>query len=117
MEFDRDKNELLKHFENLLSHDRLKARVFSITQLGLVELTRKRARQDLKSILTRNCPVCGDNGWIMKEENISCCTIHGDKIQADRIKAISEFSSGKKSVLIATDVARDRKSTRLNSSH
>ena len=44
-------------------------------------------------------------GNIMKEENISCCTIHGDKIQADRIKAISEFSSGKKSVLIATDVA------------
>ena len=71
MEFDRDKNELLKHFEDLLSHDRLKARVFSITQLGLVELTRKRARQDLKSILTRNCPVCGDNGWIMKEENIA----------------------------------------------
>ncbi|MBO6243527.1 MAG: DEAD/DEAH box helicase, partial [Clostridia bacterium] len=44
-------------------------------------------------------------GNIMKEENIPYCTIHGDKIQADRIKSISEFSSGKKNVLIATDVA------------
>ena len=35
-------------------------------------------------------------GNIMKEENIPYCTIHGDKIQADRIKSISEFSSGKK---------------------
>ena len=71
MEFDDDRNELLKHFENLLCHDRLKAHVFSITQLGLVELTRKRGRQDLKSIMTRNCPLCGDNGWVLKEENIA----------------------------------------------
>ena len=41
----------------------------------------------------------------MKEENIPYCTIHGDKIQAHKIKSISEFSSGKKNVLIATDVA------------
>ena len=44
-------------------------------------------------------------GRILKEENIPCCTIHGDKIQADRIRSIAEFSSGKKNVLIATDVA------------
>ena len=44
-------------------------------------------------------------GKILKEENISCCTIHGDKIQTDRIKSINEFSAGKKNVLIATDVA------------
>ncbi len=70
MEFEQDKHTLLKHFENILLNDRLKARVFSITQLGLVELTRKRNRTDLKSILTRNCPLCGDNGWVMREENI-----------------------------------------------
>ena len=71
MEFDDDRNELLSYFEKLLCHDRLKAHVFSITQLGLVELTRKRGRQDLKSIMTRNCPLCGDNGWVLKEENIA----------------------------------------------
>ncbi len=71
MELSEDRHELLKCFEGFLSHDRLKARVFSITQLGLVELTRKRVRPDLKSILTRNCPVCGDNGFVEREENIA----------------------------------------------
>ena len=52
-------------------HDRLKPRVFSITQLGLVELTRKRERPDLKSLLTRSCPLCGENGFVEREENIA----------------------------------------------
>ena len=71
MDFSADKAELLKSFEKFLSHDRLKARIFSITHLGLVELTRKRERPDLKSILTRNCPICGDNGFVEREENIA----------------------------------------------
>lgn len=71
MDLEEDRQELLKYFESFLCHDRLKARVFSITQLGLVELTRKRERPDLKSVLTRNCPVCGDNGFVEREENIA----------------------------------------------
>ena len=71
MEFESDKNELLRHFQNFLSHDRMKPKIFSLTQLGLVELTRKRERPDLKSVLTRSCPVCVDNGFIECEENIA----------------------------------------------
>jgi len=71
MDFNEDKAILLKTFEKFLNHDRLKARVFSITQLGLVELTRKRERPDLKSVLMRSCPLCGDNGFIEREENIA----------------------------------------------
>ena len=71
MDFKEDKTALLKSFEKFLSRDRLKARVFSITQLGLVELTRKREHPDLKSVLMRSCPLCGDNGFIEKEENIA----------------------------------------------
>ena len=66
-----DRQELLTHFDKFLRHDRLKPRVFSITQLGLVELTRKRERPDLRSVLTRNCPICGDNGFVEREENIA----------------------------------------------
>lgn len=66
-----DKDELLSHFAKALRHDRLKAHVFSITQLGLVELTRKRERSDLRSLLTKNCPVCSGNGYIEREENIA----------------------------------------------
>lgn len=69
MESEADKHELLRHFESFLSHDRLKPKIFSLTQLGLVELTRKRERPDLKSVLTKNCPVCGDNGFVESLES------------------------------------------------
>ena len=71
MDEESDRNTLLEHFGECLKHDRLRARVFSITQLGLVELTRKRSRQDLRSLLTRNCPMCAGNGWVEREENIA----------------------------------------------
>jgi ribonuclease G len=45
--------------------------VFSLTQLGLVELTRKRGRPDLKSVLTRGCPFCSDNGWVLREDTVA----------------------------------------------
>ena len=71
MDLDEDRHELLSYFGKLLSKDRLKARVFSITQLGLVELTRKRERPDLRSILTKNCPACNGSGYVEREENLS----------------------------------------------
>ena len=71
MMFQEDRHELITHFEKKLSHDRQKAHIFGITHLGLVELTRKRERPDLQSILTRNCPVCVDNGFVEREENIA----------------------------------------------
>ncbi|MBQ7219843.1 MAG: Rne/Rng family ribonuclease [Synergistaceae bacterium] len=71
MESGDDRNTLLKHFAEILRPDRLKARVFSITQLGLVELTRKRERPDLRSVLTRTCPYCNGDGVIEREESIA----------------------------------------------
>ncbi|MBQ7577931.1 MAG: Rne/Rng family ribonuclease [Synergistaceae bacterium] len=71
MDFDEDREKLLKHFDSCIMHDRLKARVFSITKLGLVELTRKRERPDLRSVLTRNCPLCCDNGFVEREESLA----------------------------------------------
>ena len=95
MEHEEDRHELLRHFEKFLSHDRLKAKIFSITRLGLVELTRKRERPDLKSILTRNCSVCGDNGFVEREENIA--------VSIKRFIRKITASNGAEAFLIQTD--------------
>jgi ribonuclease G len=71
MEFEEDRQSLLARLEEVFQPDRARARVFSLTQLGLVELTRKRGRPDLKSVLTRGCPFCGDNGWVQREDTIA----------------------------------------------
>ena len=96
MEREQDRHELLRHFETFLRHDRMKPKVFSITRLGLVELTRKRERPDLKSILTRNCPVCGDNGYIEREENIA--------VSIKRFIRKVTSANGAEAFLIETDV-------------
>ena len=70
MDNDTDRHELLAHFQKHLSNDRMKPKIFSLTRLGLVELTRKRERPDLRSVLMRSCPVCGD-GFFEREESIA----------------------------------------------
>jgi ribonuclease G len=71
MEFEEDRVRLLTRLEEVFHPDRSRARVFSMTQLGLVELTRKRGRPDLKSVLTRSCPFCSDNGWVLREDTVA----------------------------------------------
>ena len=71
MDNEHDRHELLTHFQKYLSHDRMKPKIFSLTRLGLVELTRKRQRPDLKSVLMRSCPLCGDNGFCERNESIA----------------------------------------------
>ena len=71
MEFEEDRQRLLARLEEVFHADRSRARVFSMTQLGLVELTRKRGRPDLRSVLTRGCPFCSDNGWVLREDTVA----------------------------------------------
>lgn len=68
MEVSEDQQLLLDRLREIFRGDRNRARVFGITHLGLVELTRKRSRSDLKSVMLRGCPMCGGSGLVEREE-------------------------------------------------
>jgi ribonuclease G len=70
MEEEEDQRQLLDTLRNLFRDDRSKARVFGVTHLGLVELTRKRSRSDIRASFTRGCPFCGGTGVVLKEDTI-----------------------------------------------
>ena len=55
----------------MFQKDRYRARIFGVSQLGLVEITRKRARPDVRSVMTRGCPFCGGYGWVLKEDSVA----------------------------------------------
>jgi ribonuclease G len=61
------KLEILQTLEEELKKDKVKAHILGITPLGLVEMTRKKVRQSLSSILERNCPFCEAKGRILSE--------------------------------------------------
>ena len=71
MEDEEDQGELLGTLRDLFRNDRARARVFGVTGLGLVELTRKRARTDIRSSFTRGCPFCGGTGVVTREESVA----------------------------------------------
>jgi ribonuclease G len=56
-----------KVFETLkknLKRDKAESTIFPISELGLVEMTRKRVKKSLKKQVTQSCPYCEGTGYI-----------------------------------------------------
>ena len=64
MESHEHRNAVLAELHKALSRDRTKVSVSSFSQLGLVEMTRKRTRESLAHILCEVCPACGGKGQV-----------------------------------------------------
>jgi ribonuclease G len=58
MDTDEHRNAVLNEFRKCLARDRTRISVNGFTQLGLVEMTRKRTRESLAQVLCEPCPVC-----------------------------------------------------------
>jgi ribonuclease G len=55
---------VLEEFQRALARDRTRMTVNGFTQLGLVEMTRKRTRESLAHVLCEPCPTCGGRGEV-----------------------------------------------------
>jgi ribonuclease G len=65
-----NRNEVFAALERELEKDRAKHQVLSLSEFGLVELTRKRSRENLSRLLTRPCPTCEGSGRIRSVSTI-----------------------------------------------
>lgn len=64
MDQEENRRKVWDAFNAALAHDRSRANVTKISELGLVEMTRKRTRESLNQVLTESCPNCGGTGAI-----------------------------------------------------
>lgn len=71
MEVAAHRLNVLKTLEEAVHPDRTKVTILGLTQLGLVELTRKKVRQSLDEVLQRSCPYCDGRGKVLSEETMS----------------------------------------------
>ncbi len=71
MVMEEHRQEVLSVLEQELQKDKTRTRIMGITKLGLVELTRKKARQALEGVLLQKCPYCSGNGKVLSEETVS----------------------------------------------
>jgi len=66
----QDERAVLECLGNELKKDRTKSSVLGMTQLGLVEMTRKKARSRLTSKLLKECPYCQGTGRVYSESSV-----------------------------------------------
>ena len=64
------RDAVLTEFKKALALDRTRMTVNGFTQLGLVEMTRKRTRESLAHILCEPCPTCQGRGEIKTAQTI-----------------------------------------------
>jgi ribonuclease G len=70
MDTDEHKNAVLNEFRKALARDRTRMTVNGFTQLGLVEMTRKRTRESLAHVLCEPCPVCEGRGELKTAQTV-----------------------------------------------
>ncbi|WP_320677719.1 Rne/Rng family ribonuclease [Prochlorococcus sp. MIT 1300] len=58
MESRRDQLQLLEHFTSAVKDDSARPQIAQLTELGLVELTRKRQGQNIYELFGKSCPHC-----------------------------------------------------------
>ncbi|WP_299941524.1 ribonuclease G [uncultured Microbulbifer sp.] len=62
--------QVLRMLEKTLERDHAKSSITGVSELGLVEMTRKRTRESLGQILCESCPVCEGRGTLKSAETV-----------------------------------------------
>ena len=70
MEQSGQKEELLAYMREHVKSDPTKTNIVDITSLGLVEITRKKSRQNLESMIYSECPYCHGKGRVESPETV-----------------------------------------------
>ncbi|MEO0493653.1 MAG: Rne/Rng family ribonuclease [Actinomycetota bacterium] len=65
MEVAKNRDDVIKTFRQALARDKTRTQVFDISELGLVEMTRKRIGEGLLESVTTACDTCEGRGHVM----------------------------------------------------
>ena len=70
MRLEEDKLKVLEALEQNLSKDRIKNNIVHFTDLGLIEMTRKRTGKPLYNYFQERCPMCEGTGKIKSKDSV-----------------------------------------------
>jgi ribonuclease E len=65
MEIRKNREEVVRKFKEALARDKTRTQVFEISELGLVEMTRKRISEGLVEAFSTTCPNCEGRGIVL----------------------------------------------------
>ncbi len=71
MDIKSNREKVIEVLERELKRDRTKTSLMGLTELGLVELTRKKVRERLGELIQKECPYCEGTGRIIAETTMA----------------------------------------------
>ncbi|MCD6008309.1 ribonuclease G [Halomonas sp. IOP_31] len=83
MEDNEHQRQVLRVLEKSLERDHAKNKLTGVTELGLVQLTRKRTRESLEQTLCEPCPTCQGRGTLKTPETV-CYEIFREILREER---------------------------------
>ncbi|HEX8988790.1 MAG TPA: ribonuclease G [Rhodocyclaceae bacterium] len=110
MESEEHRNAVLAEFNKALARDHTRVSISGFTQLGLVEMTRKRTRESLAHVLCEPCPTCGGRGEVKTAQTVCY------EILRELLREARQFNAREYRVLAApavTDLFLDEESQAL----
>lgn len=98
MESAEHQGAVLAELNKALARDHTRITVNGFTQLGLVELTRKRTRESLAQVLCESCPTCGGRGVVKTAQTVAY------EILRELLREARQFAAREMRVLAAPGV-------------
>ena len=98
MESRRDQFQLLEHFTSAIKDDSARPQIAQLTELGLVELTRKRQGQNIYELFGKRCSTCDGTGHvenILNHEisNLTIKNVESQSNQSNNLKSLDTDTS------------------------
>lgn len=93
--------QVMRMLEKVLERDHAKTNIIGMSDLGLVEMTRKRTRESLQQVVCETCPECEGRGSVKTPETV-CYEILRDILRQARAYSSQSF------LVLASQVVADR---------
>ena len=90
MEDAEHQRQVLRMLEKMLERDHARTKITGVSELGLVEMTRKRTTESLGQSLCEPCPVCEGRGFLKTPETV-CYEIFREILRVNRAYDVVGF--------------------------
>lgn len=75
MRYERNRKELIRRLQEALKDDPSKTTISEISELGMIEMTRKRVKHNLVKALSQPCPYCEGSGFVRSVTTMTLDTL------------------------------------------
>ena len=75
MQYEKNRKELIRKLQECLQNDRAKTTISEVSELGMIEMTRKRVKHNLVKALSQPCPYCEGSGMVRSVTTMTFDTI------------------------------------------